>query len=101
MRYVWKLKNIILNKLSICLKRKEFNWCILPEIVYGSGNMDAYNNKNTETAEKQGSMERALLVIRMDRKRTKVTDVMWLKTYKIIDGQALGLKNRQQMEEKV
>lgn len=65
-----KLKNVMTGRLPLCLKRKAFNQCVLPAMVYGSETwtLTAKMIQKLQTA--QRSMERYMLgITKRERKR--------------------------------
>lgn len=87
-RRYWGLKEIMKDKkLNMNIKRKIFNTCILPVLMYGSQTWTLTQNMTNKLATCQYAMERSMMNVkksdrlrnRVIRSKTKVIDV----TYKI------------------
>lgn len=81
----WALKEIVKNKdLSMHIKRKTFNTCILPCLTYGCETWALTDSLRQKLASTQRAMERSILGIRLSdkisnmeiRSRTKLTDII-------------------------
>ena len=80
----WKYKDVLKSELSICMKRKIFNQCILSVLTYGCETWTSTKKINQRLAATQRAMEKSMLgITRRDRKsnkwireQTKVMDVV-------------------------
>ena len=78
------LSDIMRSSIPICLKRKVFNQCVLPAMMYGSETWAVTKKMEQKLKTTQHSMERTMLGIsKWDRKtlhwirnQTKVADIM-------------------------
>lgn len=83
-----KLRNALRGKLPICLKRKVFNQCVLPVMIYGAETLTLTRKSINKLQVAQRAMERSMLgITRRDkvtnitiRSRTKVADIIELIT---------------------
>lgn len=84
-RKYWSLKEIMKSKdLSMTIKRRTFNNCILPCITYGSETWSLNQNHREKLRKCQRAMERSMLAIKLNdriasteiRDKTKVTDIL-------------------------
>lgn len=81
----WSLKELMKNKdLSMHVKRKAFNTCILPCMTYGCESWALTDKHRDKLASTQRAMERSMLGARLSdkirnsemRKKTKITDII-------------------------